>query len=156
MTRGVDMQGNKREWRFRKNKEWKVNRGSREKLEKRNSSFFFQLISPAVILLALIFPEYIEHIDCEAGWLLIVFFLLSKSLIFIVSVLVVVCIPVSLFLWFSAGLSVLLILPFFRFLLSRYPSLKSQNLWQVWVIFPMLCRPQNNSQNKLILSHLPI
>lgn len=112
----------------------------RAKSGERNSSCIPAPLSPRLSL-ALIFPKDIVHVDSKARWLVVLPAGTSKPLIFIISILIVVCIPVSLFLGLGAGLPVVVIVPLSCSFLLCHPSLKSHDLRQVWVIFPMLCRP---------------
>lgn len=132
---------NEEECRCMGNKERRVDWGRWVKVRAEE-----QVISSLRLLLlslALIFPKDVVHVDRKARWLIVASSRVPEPLIFIVpiSVLVIVRIPVSLFLWLGAGLAILLIVPLCGSFFLCCSSLKSHNLWQVWVIFPVLCRP---------------
>lgn len=93
-----------------------------------------------VLSLALVVLKDVKHVDCEARRLIVSRPRVAEALVFIVSVLVVVCVPVSLLLRLGAGLSVVVVVPVAGSLVFRRPSLKSDHLRQVCVIFPVLCR----------------
>lgn len=80
--------------------------------------------------LTLIFTEDIVHVDSETRRLIFLLPWLSKAFVFIVSILIIVRVPVSLFLWFRTGLSVIVVIVVVSVYISLRcgPSLQSNDL----------------------------
>lgn len=93
------------------------------------------LIFP-LLSLTLAFPQGVIHVDNKVGLLLFRLFWMAKPLVFIVFILV---------LWE-------LMVPAPRSLVLWRPSLKSPDLWQVRVTFPMFWRPHRTPDG----FHLPL
>lgn len=90
--------------------------------------------------LTLVLPEDVEHVDGEALRFIVFTLRLPEALVLVVPVLVVVRVPVLLVLRLGAGLPVLLVVLLSGSLLLRRPPLQSDDLRQVWVVLPVVCR----------------